>query len=124
MGHIRLGCQKVREFWGKILEIYQKVSGTIVTPNIKTSLFSPTPDSKKETSKGILHLMTSAERTIITRKWKEEKGPTIAEWICEMREIHYMEKQRREEGNVINTLTEIWQKWDEFRLSKEMKNFI
>lgn len=59
--------------------------------------------------------MTSAARTIIAKNWKKTENPAIADWVCEMNEIQYMEEQIREEGHIINQLPEIWQKWEEFR---------
>lgn len=124
MDHIWYGCQGVKAFWNNIFGIYYKVSGVEVTPSMKISLLSLTSNSIKSIKTDILHHMTSAARTLIARKWKEIRGPTIEEWICEMNKIQYMEKQIRDEGYIINQMPEIWQKWDEFWSSKEMLGFL
>lgn len=68
--------------------------------------------------------MTSAARTIIAKNWKKTKSPVLADWICEMNEIQYMEERIREEGNIINQLPENWKKWEEFRSSRAVVEFI
>lgn len=122
--HIWYGCQGVRGFWNKIFEIYYKVSGVEETPSMEILLLSLASKSIKTIKTDIIHHMTSAARTLIARNWKETRCPTIAEWICEMNEIQYMEKQIRDEGFIINQMPEVWQNWDKFRSSKEMLEFL
>lgn len=68
--------------------------------------------------------MTTAARTIIAQNWKKTNKPTVLEWICEMNEIEYMEKQIREEGYVGGQVPEIWQKLEEFRSSNRLMEYL
>lgn len=122
--HIWYGCPLVIGFWNEIFQIYYKVLGVEITSSLEISLLSLIPKSIKTIKKDIIIHMTSAARTIIARNWRKTRSPTIADWVCEMNEIQYMEKQIREEGYIINQIPKIWQSWDEFRSSREILEYL
>ena len=119
--HIWYGCHLVNSFWIKVFEIYQKVSGVERTPSIEISLLSLMTKSIRNIKTDILHHMTTAARKVIAQKWRNTTSPSIAEWICEMNEIQYME---REEGYINNQMPGIWQQCEEFRSSMRIIEYL
>lgn len=82
------------------------------------------PGSMKAIRKGILRHMLTAAQTVIARKWKKTVDPSIDEWVCEVSKMQSLELIIAAETGLKEQTLKTWQKWEEFRTSAILSNYL
>uniref|UniRef100_A0A3B1JE93 Reverse transcriptase domain-containing protein n=1 Tax=Astyanax mexicanus TaxID=7994 RepID=A0A3B1JE93_ASTMX len=90
--HLFWGCPNIKRFWDDILEALQHIFRMEFPLDCKMLYLGYIHPDIEQIDKYLLAVLLAASKKALTRKWMQQEGPTLDDWINVTKEIYLMEK--------------------------------
>lgn len=113
--HIFWECAVIQEYWFDIHQHLQNIFNIIFPPSFNNLYLGGVDlqlNSNKE--KKLIHILLTAAKKAITRKWLKPERPTIENWIDVVKDIFTMEKISFTLKLQLDIFYPMWSKWTEY----------
>lgn len=89
--HIWWTCPFIRPYWSTILYWIEQIQGSKMSNDPWLLLFHCTDEPIGSYKKSITPHLLNAAKVLIPKLWKQQKIPSLRQWLMEVDRIYYME---------------------------------